>query len=355
MLKLHGIILIILSFVAWSVSAQTDTIEVHYKIQDQGKKNLKLFESDELLELSLRFDIKSFIKNKYSEEYLPALLTCYINETDSVNTTVAIKSRGKTRLDICSFPPIRINFKKSDTPDDEFRNIDKIKIVTHCEPGNQIYTLKEYLIYKLYNVLTDYSYRVRLARINYISTSGKGKKLTEYAFFIEPTANLCQRLNSVEVQKVKVTQKNIRPEVMDRMALFNYMIGNTDWSVPIYHNVTILSQGLAENNNLGIVLPYDFDYSGLINADYAIPYEGLNLTSVLERRYLGVCRNPDRFYPALKEFSDKKEEMMKVINDFPYLKAYVKKEMIRYLGGFFNNFDNQDAFVSQLCLECIKL
>ena len=342
-------------FLAFPVSGQNDTIDIFYKIHDTLGKQPGLFETDELLELSLRFDISTFKRKKSNEEYLPALLTCYINETDSISKEVSIRARGQRRLEICSFPPIRINFKKSDSRNDEFSNIDKIKVVTHCEPGHQIYTLKEYLTYKLYSVLTDYSYKVRLAKINYINTSKISKPVIEYAFFIEPAEMLAKRVKGIEVKVGKLTQKNIKPEAMDRMAIFNYMIGNTDWSVPIFHNVTVFSQSQSEDPSLGLIVPYDFDYSGLINADYAVPFEGLNLKSVLDRRYLGVCRSQEVYKNRLKEFSEKKDELYKVINDFPYLNAKVKKEMILYLNGFLKYLDKPNSFSNKFLNECIKL
>jgi hypothetical protein len=332
---------------------QNDTIDITYKIHDDVSKSLRLFEKDELLELSLRFDITAFKRNKSKEEYLPAILTLYLNKTDSINKEIKIRARGQTRRTICSFPPIRLNFKKSDSSDDEFNNIDKLKLVTHCEPGHQIYTLKEYLAYKLYNVLTDYSYRVRLARINYINTAKKSKPDIEYAYFIEPAEILGKRLNCTEVKTSNLTQKNIRPEMMDRMAIFNYFIGNTDWSVPIKHNVTLLAQGFPENPNLAAIVPYDFDYAGLINADYAVPFPDLGLKSVLERKYLGVCRSQDVFMKELKEFPEKKKELIQVINDFPYLNAKTKKEMIMYLEGFFRDFDKHNIIVYKLLNECL--
>lgn len=335
------------------VSGQNDTIDITFKMNDHLKKDFRLFEADELLELSLRFDITTFKRKKSSEEYLPAVLTCHLNKTDSINKEITLRARGETRRAICSFPPIRINFKKSESANDEFKNIDKLKMVTHCLPGNQIYTLKEYLAYKLYNVLTDYSYKVRLARIKYINTARLSKPETEYAFFIEPTEILCRRINGIEVKTMNLTQKNIKPEIMDRMAIFNYMIGNTDWSVPICHNIIVLSQGLSDRPDLGIIVPFDFDYAGLINAYYAVPFDGLGLKSVLERRYLGICRSPEVFMNSLKEFSDKKEELVKVIKEFPYLNAKTKKEMIRYLESFYKNFDKHNDILYTLRNECL--
>ena len=121
---------------------------------------------------------------------------------------------------------------------------------------------------------------------------------------------LAARTNSVEVTSTNLTQKHITPETMDRLAIFNYMIGNTDWSVPNQHNCKIISPLEVNNSGLGIVIPYDFDYSGLVNADYAVPYEKLGLSSVRERRYVGICRTEDAFINALREFTEKKEAVL---------------------------------------------
>lgn len=344
-----------LVILASSATGQMDTIDINYGTVDPLEGASGLFESDELMELSLEFDITTFQRKKSSEEYLPALLTCHLNENDSVKSTIMLRARGNNRKKVCSFPPIRLNFKTSVSSGNEFADIDKIKMVTHCDPGNLNYTLKEYLAYKLYNVLTDYSYRVRLARVKYINTARNNKAFSEYAFFIEPTEMLCKRMNTVEVENIKLTQRNIVPEVMDLMAVFNYMIGNTDWSVPIYHNVTVLHKRLPENSNLGIIIPYDFDHSGLINAIYALPYEGLGLKSVLERKYLGICRTREVFAARLKIFSEKKEELLRVIWEFPYLNDKAKNEMTGYLESFFRDLDKPNLILNKFNADCITL
>jgi hypothetical protein len=348
-------IFLLFVFLASSTTGQNDTIDIHYGTADPLHRARGLFDSEELMELTLQFDISTFQRKKSSEEYLPALLTFHLAENDSVNNTVMLRARGNNRKTVCSFPPIRLNFKKGESSDSEFADIDKIKMVTHCDPGNLNYTLKEYLAYKLYNVLTEYSYKVRLARIKYINTARKNKAFSEYAFFIEPAEMLCKRLNAVEVENIKLTQRNILPEVMDQMAIFHYMIGNTDWSVPIYHNVTVLHKGLQENSNLGIIIPYDFDHAGLINASYALPYEGLGLKSVIERKYLGICRSREVYSNRLKVFPEKKEEFIRVIKEFPYLSEKTKKEMIAYLETFFRDFDKPNIILNKFLSDCITL
>ena len=212
--------------------------------------------------------------------------------------------------------------------------------------------LREYLVYKLYNVLTENSFRVRLVNIEYINTYKKSKPVKTFAFFIEPEEMLGERINAVPVNSLKLTQKHIIPEMMNRMAIFNYMIGNTDWSVPNLHNCKVLSPLKVSNSELGYIVPYDFDYSGLVDASYAVPYEPLGLSSVRERRYVGICRSEEVFIDALREFQEKKEEFYKVINDFPYLGEKVKKEMIRYLDEFYAGFDKRNSVVYDILNGC---
>jgi len=336
------------------VFGQIDTLNVIYELKDTLNRNIRLFDRDELLEFSLRFDITTYRRQRSDKEYLPAVLTYHISETDSINKELKIKARGIMRLSYCDYPPIRLNFKKSESPEDEFSNVDKLKLVTHCKIGNEEYTLQEYLIYKLYNVLTDISYRVRLARINYINTAKQSKPVRQFAFLIEPTEVLCKRTNSVEVSEATLGQQRIKPDIMNRVAIFNYMIGNWDWDVVARHNVVILSQGLSERPDLGVVLPYDFDYSGIINTDYAVPPDVVPIESVRERYYLGLCRTKEEFINALQEFSDKKEEFYKIINEFPYLKDNAKKEMIKYLEGFFIGFDKRNTNANKLLNNCLS-
>ena len=335
--------------------SQIDSVNYQFAVSDTLDEDIKLFESDELLEISLRFDITHYQRKRDDTEYLPAILVYHTSPTDSVVKKLKVRGRGISRLSICSFPPLMLNFQKKDSVEGEFRGVDKMKMVTHCSTGREDYLLKEYLIYKLYNVLTDYSFRVRLLRVNYINTFKKSKPIRAFAFVIEPTESLCKRLNAVEVEtRMNISQKQIRPEVMDRMAIYQYMIGNTDWTVPIFHNnVLILSQSYLHGQEQGIAVAYDFDYSGLVNAGYAVPADHYNLNSVRERRYIGICRSEETFINALKEFADKKEDFYRVINEFQYLSPSQKKQMISYLDGFYMGFDKRNSIVSALLNDCI--
>ena len=138
---------------------------------------------------------------------------------------------------------------------------------------------------------------------------------------------------------------------MDRVAIFDYMIGNTDWSVAGQHNCKVLSVVDASHPGMGGLVPYDFDYAGLVDAHYALPAEGLGLESVRVRRFLGDCRSVEQFNEALKEFAAKKAEFYRVINEFTYLNDKEKKKMITYLDEFYNDLE-KGILINSLRREC---
>lgn len=339
-------------FFALPAFSQNDTLDSPLAAVDTLRHDFGLFTGDDLLRLTLRFDIKEYIREKPKDEFMNAILTYYINDKDSISKEIRLKSRGIFRNEYCQFPPLSLYFSKPDSVKNDLDKLVKIKVVTHCYSGNENYLFKEYLVYKLFNVLTDYSFRVRLARIDYISTTGKTKTISTFCFLIEPLNMLTQRTKTIPVNSATITQKNIIPEIMDRVTLFNYMIGNTDWTVTYQHNIKVLINSFSDKPSLGIAVPYDFDYSGLVDAHYATPAEALKLESVRQRRYLGLCRTEDDFLKALKEFSDKKPEFYRIINEFPWLNEKVKKSMTGYLDEFYNGIDKRNTVIQNFLNEC---
>jgi hypothetical protein len=225
----------------------------------------------------------------------------------------------------------------------------------YCKLGYEDYILREYLIYKLYNLLTDNSLKVRLLRINFINTAKESKPIRQYGFAIEPVKLMANRTHTLEIKPVNLSQKNIKPEMMDRLAIFNLMIGNTDWAVSNQHNTLILSQPGSAQPELDVIVPFEFDYSGLVNADYAVPNENLPIKTVRERLYMGMCRSEEVYKNEVKEFAEKKDEFYKLINDFPYLNPRSKEDIINYLNGFFDMFDKHNSIAYNMLNQCKDL
>jgi hypothetical protein len=353
MRKLILIHIVTILFLILPVKGQNDTIDSPLTAIDTLSQDFGLFTKDDILDVTMRFDITNYQRKKPKDEYMPATLTYYLSDKDSIYKEISLRSRGIMRHGYCSFPPIQLNFKKQGSQDNDTEEIEKIKMVTHCMSGNEDYLIKEYLIYKLYNVLTDLSYRVRFIRVEYINTYKRSKPINTYAFLIEPTEMLTGRTNSVEEKSPDLSRRSIIRESLDRVAIFNYMIGNTDWSVRGQHNCKILLPPDVIRPYPGMIVPYDFDYAGLVDADYAVPAEKLGLKSVRERHYDGMCRSEDDIINALREFTEKKEEFYRVINEFPLINDKEKKEMIGYLDSFYNRFDKRNSIVTDILRDCV--
>lgn len=326
---------------------------------DSIKKSFRLFKDNDLIEISLRFDLSTYFRAKPQDEYLKANLTFHLSKTDTISRDIRLRTRGVFRNKYCMFAPIELNIKRANFGYSDLNRISKLKLVPQCSSGRdrEDYVLREYLAYKLFNVLTDTSLRVRLLVVNYIDTQNKKKTVRQYGFFIEPAEMLAVRTNSLLVKSAALNQKNIIPKIMDRLAIFNFMIGNYDWSVPGLHNVLVLKSKNFDPTGagLGISVPHDFDWSGLVNPTYAIPVEETGIDNVRQRLFLGVCRNKEVYDKELNMFLEKKPEFYKVIDEFPYIDKNTKKDLTRYLDGFFDLLvGKKDKILYDLTSSCKK-
>ncbi len=314
------------------------------------------FASEEPLEMTLSFDIKGLMKSKSKPEYYDAMLTVKESETDSITQDIKVKARGFFRCSFCSFPPLTMKFKNKDN--EAIRVEGKtLKLVTHCQqtPRFDQYVMKEYLAYKLLNNLdSNYSFRTRLVRIHYVDVNKSRTFYTAYGILIENETMLARRNNAVIIKSNLFSPKDMNAVAMNRMALFNYMIGNTDWSVQMQHNIKIL-MSFDEPNGKAIPVLYDFDYSGLVNTYYAVPFEELPIKTVTQRYYQGVCTGAAGLKPLIDEFAGLKDRMLGTIQDFPYLSKSDKKQAEEYIRSFYAMYKNQNYLISQLNSTCKTL
>lgn len=318
-------------------------------LEDNG-----IFDNDEPLQLTLKYDITSFIRHKAKGEYLDAELCIHLSRTDSIVKNIRLKARGKSRRQQCFFPPIYLNFKTDPIERSEFSGVKKIKLVTHCSIAKsyQNYVLKEYLIYKLYNIITENSLRVKMLDITYIDTGKKGRNYRQRGFLIEPIEVLCRRLNAIEIQSNIVQGKDVREAEMDVAALFNYMIGNCDWRVVSGHNIKFIKSLTAVSQKV-IPISYDFDFSGLVGASYAVPQEWTSVRTVRDREYLGYCRKKEEnYFDAIKVFTDKKVEILKTIDNFEFLDDKNRKSTYKYIDGFYDLTQKPKTLVGIMKREC---
>jgi len=295
-----------------------------------------LFSAEKPLYLTLKFDLKALKKTRRQDVYHDAEMTNVVSDDFQVSNSVQVKARGTFGRDICTLPPIWLNIGHSGIKADSLQDVIRMKMVVRCKNAAQYepYVLKEYLAYKIYNIITPLSYRVRLVRLTIIDT-GKGNKVTEdWAFLQEPDELMTLRLDCKMIGSDELSMSRMNPEIINSLSMFQYMIGNGDYSVTGRHNLKILALN-SENPSGFLPVPNDFDFSGLVNTHYAVPSEALGTTSIRERYYLGLCRPKQVHEETIQELAQFEDEIMEYIKDFEYLDETEKVDMIEYLDSYF--------------------
>ena len=283
--------------------------------------------------MNLTTDLKNLLARKMKMQDQPATITIHFPDSSTFSGNVFVKARGVTRKETCTMPPLMVGFKSSASP---LSSLNKLKLVCGCSASSndEQMVLKEYLVYKIYNLLTDMSFRVRLVNITYKDSRGKRKTFSQYGFFIEDVDVMAKRNSCREVNKIAFNQTETNPEQMSLVDIFQFMVGNTDWSVPNYHNIKLIRKRNAEDAP-PYVVPYDFDYCGLVNAYYAVPSELVNIKKVTEREYRGFPRSMQELQQAISIFIKQKENIFKLITDFEPIAEKYKRELTDYLNAFY--------------------
>jgi hypothetical protein len=300
--------------------------------------SLKFFTDDQVMEMKLTTDIKGLQSQKGEDVFQDGSVEMKFPDGTMATENIQVGARGKFRRGYCRIPPMMINFR---TPGSSLNNLGKLKLVISCglKSGDEELLLKEYLIYKIYNLLEDKSFRVRLLHTNYIDTRNRIKPFTQYAFLIEDDAEMARRNGCKKKDHPPYLTESTNRDLMTMVSVFQYFIGNTDWSVPNNHNVKLI----FEKNNeaaLPYAVPSDFDYCGLVDAAYAIPNEIIGTEKVTERVYRGFPRNMEEIQTILNVFREKKEKIYSLINSFSLLSERTRKGMINYLDDFYRTIES---------------
>lgn len=311
-----------------------------------------LFAAEEILPVTLRFDFQQLIKEKFEDQYQPCQISFQLSESEVIETDIQLKPRGNFRRKFCYLPPIRLDFEASSSP--AIQALDKIKMVTHCKNAKQFeqYVLKEYLAYKMYNLFTPLSFRVRLVEITYVDTEDKKKPLTRLGFLIEDVDVMAKRNGYKELEVDQIPRQSTDYDQMTLISVFEYFLGNTDWSVPALHNIKLIIPREKEGPKVPVAVPYDFDYSGMINAPYAIPNEKLGIETVRTRLFRGRCRTEAEFQEVFDQFLEKKEALYQLVDELDLLEDYHKKEMTRYMDDFFEIIQRPAAVKNEILAAC---
>jgi hypothetical protein len=140
---------------------------------------------------------------------------------------------------------------------------------------------------------------------------------------------------------------------MTKVALFEYMIANLDWSVSAAHNIKLIV-GKADTNAIAFAVPYDFDHSGLVHTDYALPPPNINVAEVTIRYYRGYERRMEELQDETNEFLKKKNNIYKLVNEFTLLSSYTRREMIKFLDDFFEMITKPNKIKAEFINNALK-
>jgi hypothetical protein len=286
---------------------------------------IDLFDHEkEVPELVLKTDYAPLVEDR-TRKYQPAILEWEGQDTFNIR----VKTRGKTRNKICDFPPLQLHFPESVLEENNFFPKHTLKLVTHCIADSTL-VLKEFLAYKIYNELTEKSFKVQLIRLRYVDTNETDQEEWQYAFLIEHHDALAHRLGGKVLKNEPI--RFISQEDYQRLTIFQYMIGNTDWNINRRHNIKMVQ---VSPDEAPIPVPYDFDYSGLINAPYAVPHPSLPIESVQERLFQWRGKDKEGLEQQLTAIVDQEKAIMKACERFLLLNQASRDEVKSYLDSFF--------------------
>jgi len=313
-----------------------------------------LFASHEPLVLTLKADFKAVNKDRDENSATRYAATVSVGADPAAPIPAELGSRGHFRLrqGSCSWVPLRVQFKKKDTAGTVFEGQSSLKLVTHCRDNNDFeqHVLREYLPYRVYGLVSPIAFRARLAKIAYVDAASGKPLATRYGMFIEDDSDVARRALARSIELPRTLFKDLEPESLTTMALFEYMIANTDISILKLHNVKLM---VTEQRTIYPV-PYDFDFSGLVDTPYANPDPKLGIATVRERIYRGPCRSQAEFEAVLGKFRAKKADILALYDSLPDLNAGYRKGARSYLEDFYSIIERPDRVKRALVDGCVR-
>ena len=338
------LVLLVLGLTAASASAQSG--------------DTPLFAGNDVIRITISGPVTQIARTRSEDRHAGTLTVAGTSEA----LPITLSARGITRLkpETCQFPPLWVRFTGPVPAQSLFAGQKSLKLVTHCRAAQsfQQHLLLEYAAYRVFNVLTPASFRVRLAMIDYADERGK-PVTTRYGFFIEDLRDVARR-NGMQEAKLgqRIPTSALNPAYAARYALFQHMIANHDWSMraappgdECCHNAKLIAP--ARGVAAGVIpVPYDFDYSGLVSAPYAEPPDMLKLSSVRERLYRGYCELNNAALGAAVQFQAKRPAMLAALAETPGLEQRTVQRATSFVEGFFPDVASSES-VKKLVESCI--
>ena len=320
-------------------------------LKKENRYNENLFKGDDILHFKLIGKLNDLFNDRSDNvSYHPILLQYTGQDSELVSIQIMVKTRGHfRRLKInCKMPPLLLDFPKEQNKKSIFNGQHKLKLVVPCQGDD--YVVREWLVYKLYNLISENSFRAKLALVDFEDSLNKRKPETQYCILLEDEKNVAER-NGGHVWKPKLLpmQKTNKQE-FQKMAVFEYLIGNTDWSVPYLQNIVLI---LKDSTKTPVAIPYDFDHAGIVDASYAGPAPELGINSNRDRLYRGYCETDKKnFAQTFALFNKLKQDIYDLYANCPLLSKSYIKFINRYLDDFYETINNDRIIENEFGKPC---
>ncbi|MEJ2255781.1 MAG: hypothetical protein P8X98_02055 [Woeseiaceae bacterium] len=326
-------------------------------VEAAGRK--PLFREHEPLTAVLTAPISQAYAQRHSDVrlYFPGQWTYLDEEGETQRLDVSIRIRGNFRREYCELPPLRLNFKKSQVEGTPFEGQDKLKLVAPCQHGleSQQALLLEYMAYRIYEILTEYSFGVRLVRLSYVDSDEKLKSWTDFVFILESEKDIGKRLGLDRARVARNRFEELDQPTTALLELFQLLISNHDYSVLegpegayCCHNTVIYTREAAADRRIPI--PFDFDMSGLVNAEYAAPPAHLPIRQVRSRYYRGLCQPPEVMEEAIEHMLSRKVQILDLFRSQEQLSRLSRNRNLNYIKKFFEILEDR-ALRQELVLD----
>ncbi len=295
--------------------------------------------TDEITSVTISLDLKTILSKPKNEQKYPAIFS-YKDSVGNINRwDINLKLRGKFRRMNCEeLPPLKLYFDKDVLKTKKLSKYNDLKLVNYCHEEEILakeLIIKEFLAYKMYNQLTSESYRVHLLDITYKDIFSS-KIIKQWGFVIEDTAQLRNRIGAQKIkEKILITDTVFNNAQIQLVALFQFMIGNSDWHLTYSHNVKLMKKGTKL-----IAIPFDFDFSGLVNAPYAIPNPNYDIKTLKDRVYLGFEQDIKYLDATYKIFLKNRDQLFELIKKNKHLTRSTKRKSMHYLKSFYKKMDH---------------
>lgn len=322
------------------------------KGQATAEKN-NLFDSDEVINIKLIGDVRSLLNDRTDTPVdFPFRLSIINNGVIEETFPIQMKTRGhfRRKKGNCTYPPLLIQFPKGGAQlNSIFNEQQKLKLVMPCRGDD--FVIKEWLAYKIYNLITPLSFKVRLVQVTLEESKNNKTKKPFYGLLLEEEKQIARRNNMKAVDQ-KLQPQQIQVSHFLTMTVFQYLIGNTDWSIQYQQNIKLL---VADSIAGAIAVPYDFDHAGIVNAPYAHPAEELLMNSIRERRYRGYCMEDlIVFENIIAKYLSLKEDIFRLCEASTLMDERSKKSTIQFLDDFFTTINDEKAWRKDFGYPCDK-